>query len=260
ANAAVHVVIIGFANYEAVNKRIFEYENIKGEPHEIKAKNINPYLVDASNSLVTSRTKPLCNIQEIVRGSETTDNGHLMLSEEEKEYLIDSYPHSKGFIRKFKGGGDIINNKTRWCLWLKDVSISDYRKIPLVMEKINNVKLFREGSKKERTRKWALYPTLFSEDRQPTSDFLVIPKVSSERRTYIPIAYLTSDTIINNTVSALSNANPYYFGIITSLMHMTWVKYTCGRMKSDYIYSIRIVYNNFPWPKEPSVKTKPPCT
>lgn len=255
-NAAVHVVIIGFAIFDKKPKRLFEYSDIKGEPHEVKAKNINPYLVDASNSVAISRSKPLCSVQEVIRGSETTDSGNFMLSEEEKNELLKNYPQSESFVRTFQGGGDIINNRKRYCLWLRDVSPATYRNIPLVMEKIQAVKDFRLSSKKERTRKWAEFPTLFSEDRQPENDFLVIPKVSSERRKYVPIAYLPSSVIINNTASALPNANLWYFGIITSLMHMTWLKYTCGRMKSDYIYSIQIVYNNYPWPKEPSDKNK----
>ena len=255
-NAAVHVVIIGFAIFDKKPKRLFEYSDIKGEPHEVKAKNINPYLVDASNSVAISRSKPICSVQEVIRGSETTDSGNFMLSEEEKNELLKNYPQSEIFVRTFQGGGDIINNRKRYCLWLRDVSPATYRNIPLVMEKIQAVKDFRLSSKKERTRKWAEFPTLFSEDRQPENDFLVIPKVSSERRKYVPIAYLPSSVIINNTASALPNANLWYFGIITSQMHMTWLKYTCGRMKSDYIYSIQIVYNNYPWPKEPSDKNK----
>ena len=255
-NAAVHVIIVGFANFSTKSKRLFEYENINKEPDEIKVKNISPYLIDANNSVAISRSKPICNVPEVIRGSETTDNGHFMLTEQEKDFLLKTHPQSSSFIRKFQGGGDIINNRTRWCLWLKDTQISEYRNIPLVMDKIKSVKDFRLRSKKLRTRKWADFPTLFSEDRQPTTDFLVIPKVSSERRKYLPIAYLTPDIIINNTVSALANASMYYFGIITSLMHMTWLKVTCGRMKSDYIYSIQIVYNNYPFPQEPSEKAK----
>ena len=255
-NAAVHVIIIGFAVFDKKPKRLFEYYDTKGEPHELKAKNINPYLVDASNSVAVSRNKPLCPVQEVIRGSETTDSGNFMLTEEEKDELLKDYPRSQKFIRTFQGGGDIINNRKRYCLWLRDVSPAEYRNIPLVMQKIQSVKEFRLSSKKERTRKWAEFPTLFSEDRQPENDFLVIPKVSSERRKYVPIVYSPSSIIINNTASALPNANLWYFGVITSLMHMTWLKYTCGRMKSDYIYSIQIVYNNYPWPKEPSAKNK----
>lgn len=255
-NAAVHVVIIGFAGFDKKPKRLFEYSDIKGEPHELKAKNINPYLVDASNSIAISRSKPLCAVAEVIRGSESTDSGNFLLSEEEKDELLKNYPQSKKFIRIFQGGGDIINNRKRYCLWLRDVSPAEYHNISFVMGKIQAVKDFRLSSNKERTRKWADCPTLFSEDRQPKNDFLVIPKVSSEKRKYIPIAYLPSSIIINNTASALPNANLWYFGVITSLMHMTWLKYTCGRMKSDFIYSIHIVYNNYPWPKDPNDKNK----
>ena len=143
-----------------------------------------------------------------------------MLSKEEKFQLLEKYPKSEAFIRTFQGGGDIINNRERYCLWLRDVSPNIYRNIPLVIQKIQAVKNFRLTSKKERTQKWAEYPTLFSEDRQPENDFLVIPKVSSERRKYIPIAYLSASTIVNNTVSILPNSNLWYFGVITSLMHM----------------------------------------
>ncbi|HBH24177.1 MAG TPA: SAM-dependent methyltransferase [Cytophagales bacterium] len=253
-NAAVHVVIIGFSTFDKKIKKLYEYESVQGESHEVIVKNINPYLVEAKDILISSSNKPICNVPEVIRGSETTDSGHFMLTEEEKKFLLKEYPNSKSFIKVFQGGGDIINNKFRWCLWLRDSQISDYKNISLVMEKIKLVKEFRSSSNKVRTRQWADFPTLFSEDRQPSTSFLAIPKVSSERRKYIPIAYLPETTIINNTVSALPNADLFSFGIITSFMHMIWMKYTCGRMKSDYIYSIQIVYNNYPWPENPSEK------
>lgn len=216
--------------------------------------NINPYLIDFDDIVVISRNKPICDVSKIVRGSETTDDGHLMLSEDEVKTLIDKYPNSRNFIRQFTGGNDILNNQKRWCLWLKDVPMNEYKNIPLVMEKIRAVQEFRKKSDKERTRKWAEMPAFFSEDRQPVDNFLIIPKVSSERRKYIPVAYVKPEIIINNTVSAISNATLYSFGVIESQMHMAWVKNVCGRMKSDYIYSNKIVYNNYPWPKNASDK------
>ncbi|MCK4998403.1 MAG: class I SAM-dependent DNA methyltransferase, partial [Anaerohalosphaera sp.] len=254
-SAHVHVVIIGFSVFDEVDKYIYEYEDVNCEPHQIKVANINPYLIDFDDDVVVvSRNKPICNVSEIVRGSETTDDGHLMLSEEEVSYLQDNYPNSKNFIRQFTGGGDILNGNKRWCLWLKDVPLNEYKGIPLVIEKIKGVQEFRKKSSKERTRRWAEIPALFSEDRQPTTEFLIIPKVSSERRKYIPIAYAKPDIIINNTVSAIPNASLYYFGIIESQMHMAWMKTVCGRTKSDYQYSNKIVYNNYPWPKGASDK------
>ncbi len=255
-NAAVHVVIIGFSNFDVSDKYIYEYEDIKGEPHESSVKNINPYLIEGRDILIKSRTKPICDCPEIIKGSETTDDGHLLLSIEEKDFLLENYPNSDKFIRPFIGGGDFINGKTRWCLWLKDVHPNDFRKIPLVMEKVEKVSKFRINSPKKRTNKWAEFPTLFSEDRQPDSEYLLFPKVSSERRKYIPLAFLPPTYIVNNTASYMPNATHYSFGILQSVMHMSWMRYVCGRMKSDFIYSNTIVYNNFPWPENPTEKQK----
>ncbi|OFY17473.1 MAG: methylase [Bacteroidetes bacterium GWF2_33_38] len=245
-NAAVHVVIIGFANYDTNDKSVFEYEDIKGEAHEIKVKNINPYLVEGKDMFITTRTKPLCNVPEIIKGSETTDDGHFMLTLEEVNQLKEKYPESSKFIRPFVGGGDFINGNVRYCLWLKDAPLNEIRHIPFIQERIERVKNFRLASTKARTRHWANFPTLFSEDRQPTTRYLMFPKVSSERRAYIPFAYVEPEFIINNTASFIPDASLYLFGILESKMHMAWMSYVCGRMKSDFIYSNKIVYNNYP--------------
>jgi hypothetical protein len=253
-NAAVHVVIIGFANYDTNDKSVFEYEDIKGEAHEIKVKNINPYLVEGKDMFITTRTKPLCNVPEIIKGSETTDDGHFMLTLEEVNELKIKYPESSKFIRPFVGGGDFINGNVRYCLWLKDAPLNEIRHIPFIQERIERVKNFRLASTKARTRHWANFPTLFSEDRQPTTRYLMFPKVSSERRAYIPFAYVEPEFIINNTASFIPDASLYLFGILESKMHMAWMSYVCGRMKSDFIYSNKIVYNNYPWPENVSEK------
>ena len=253
-NAAVHVVIIGFANYDTNDKSVFEYEDIKGEAHEIKVKNINPYLVEGKDIFITTRTKPLCNVPEIIKGSETTDDGHFMLTLEEVNQLKEKYPESSKFIRPFVGGGDFINGNVRYCLWLKDAPLNEIRHIPFIQERIERVKNFRLASSKARTRHWANFPTLFSEDRQPTTRYLMFPKVSSERRAYIPFAYVEPEFIINNTASFIPDAGLYLFGILESKMHMAWMSYVCGRMKSDFIYSNKIVYNNYPWPENVSEK------
>jgi hypothetical protein len=253
-NAAVHVVIIGFANYDTNDKSVFEYEDIKGEAHEIKVKNINPYLVEGKDMFITTRTKPLCNVPEIIKGSETTDDGHFMLTLEEVNQLKEKYPESSKFIRPFVGGGDFINGNVRYCLWLKDAPLNEIRHIPFIQERIERVKNFRLASTKARTRHWANFPTLFSEDRQPTTRYLMFPKVSSERRAYIPFAYVEPEFIINNTASFIPDASLYLFGILESKMHMTWMSYVCGRMKSDFIYSNKIVYNNYPWPENVNEK------
>jgi hypothetical protein len=253
-NAAVHVVIIGFANYDTNDKSVFEYEDIKGEAHEIKVKNINPYLVEGKDMFITTRTKPLCNVPEIIKGSETTDDGHFMLTLEEVNELKAKYPESSKFIRPFVGGGDFINGNVRYCLWLKDAPLNEIRHIQFIQERIERVKNFRLASTKARTRHWANFPTLFSEDRQPTTRYLMFPKVSSERRAYIPFAYVEPEFIINNTASFIPDASLYLFGILESKMHMAWMSYVCGRMKSDFIYSNKIVYNNYPWPENVNEK------
>jgi type I restriction-modification system DNA methylase subunit len=253
-NAAVHCVIIGFANFDKNNKSIFEYEDIKGEPHEIKVKNISPYLVEGKDIFVTTRTKPLCDVPEIIKGSETTDDGHFMLNLEEVNQLKEKHPESSKFVRPFFGGRDFINGQVRYCLWLKDTPLNEIRHIPLIRERIEKVKNFRLSSTKARTRHWADFPTLFSEDRQPTTKYLMLPKNSSEKRTYIPFGYVEPEIIINNTASFIPNASLYLFGTLESKMHMTWMSNVCGRVKSDFIYSNSIVYNNFPFPENPSEK------
>lgn len=255
-NAAVHVVIIGFANFEIDEKRIFEYEHIKGEPHEIVAKNINSYLVDAKNVFILKRTKPISKVPEINRGSDAIDDGNLLLNLEEKNDLIEKEPKAEKWIRPFLMGKEFLNNIPRFCLWLKNISPQELKEIPLVYERVQKVKLFREKSKRPQTLKAAMFPTLFGEERHPESDYLAIPKVSSENREYIPIGYCSKDIICGDKLFNLPNASLFHFGIITSLMHNTWMRYTCGRMKSDYSYSNTIVYNNYPQPENPSDKQK----
>ena len=205
---------------------------------------------------IVSRTKPLCDVPEIIKGSETTDSGHFMLTVEEVDFLKQKYPESSKFIRPFIGGGDFINGNVRYCLWLKDAPLNEIRHIPFIQERIERVKNFRLSSSKARTKHWANFPTLFSEDRQPNTRYLMFPKVSSERRKYIPFAYVEPEFIVNNTASFIPNATHFIFGVLESKMHMTWMSYVCGRMKSDYIYSNKIVYNNFPWPENISDKQK----
>src|SRR5665647_2566765 len=192
-NAAVHVVIIGFANFDVSEKSIYEYENIKAEPHELKVKNINPYLVDANDILIKSRNQPISNVQLMMNGSMPNDEGNLILNLIEKEQLESKYPESSKYIKKFIGAIEYLNNKERWCLWLKDVNPVELRKFPEILERIEKVRNFREMSTRETTRKLANYPTLFGEIRQPSSNYLVAPVVSSFNRKYIPIALLTPD-------------------------------------------------------------------
>lgn len=247
-NAAVHVVIIGFASFDISNKRIYEYSDIKGEPLQIRVKRINNYLVDADNVFVQKRSQPISNVPSINRGSDAIDDGNFLLDQEERDLLISEYPNVKKYIKPFLMGKEFLNNIPRYCLWLKNADLTEIRKYPLVYKKIERVKEFREKSKRVQTLKAAKFPYLFGEERQPDSDYLAIPKVSSENREYIPIAYCSKDIICGDKLFNLPKASFFHFGVLTSAMHMTWMRYTCGRMKSDYSYSNTIVYNNFPWP------------
>lgn len=251
--AAVHVVIIGFSQIDSKEKLIYEY-NDNNQPHETRAKNINPYLIDSKNILITRRNKPISQVPEMVKGSSPTDGGHLLLNDVERKALLAKEPNAKRFLKKYVGSFEFINNVSRWCIWLKDMEPHELKSLPLILERVNEVKKFRLGSPKISTRKWAQYPTLFIEERQPDYKYIIIPRVSSENRKYIPIGYLKKDVIISDSAIALPNAQMYHFGVLTSQMHMSWVKYTCGRLKSDYRYSNTIVYNNFPWPQTLSDK------
>ncbi len=251
--AGVHVIIVGFATYNTDKKYIYEYEEYNSlNPQETKAINISGYLIDGSEIFIRSRNKPICDVPEIIKGSETTDNGHFMLSEQDIIFLKSKYPETNYLIRPFIGGADFINNNIRHCLWLRGAEIKVINSVPLIIDRIDKVKKFREASPKLRTREWAKYPTLFSEDRQPNNKYLFIPKISSEKRNYIPFAYIDPEYIINNTASYIENCSFYHFGILTSNMHMSWMRQVCGRLESRYIYSNNIVYNNFPFPKNPT--------
>jgi len=253
-NAAVHVVIIGFASYDTDEKYIFEYDNINAEPHGIKVTNINPYLVEGNDFVILSRTKPLCNGPQMIKGSQPTDDGNLLLTEKEKKEFVKLEPNSKKYIRRFISAHEFLNGENRWCLWLVNVKPEELKKMPQVLKRIEAVKKFRLKSAKIATIKWADTPTLFTENRQPIENYLIIPRHSSENRKYIPLDFADKDVIISDSCASLPKASFYHFGVLSSQMHMAWVKAICGRIKSDFRYSNKIVYNNFPWPETPSEK------
>ena len=252
-NAAVYCVIIGFANFNTPTKRIFDYEDIKGEAHEIKAKNINPYLVDAKNIFVSKRTKPLCNVPKILKGNYYAKSEGLIVEEKDLEYLITNEPNSKKYIKLLIGADEFINNRKRYCLWLVNCPPEELRKMPLILERIRRVKADRLTSSDKAMQKLAMTPTLFRETNNPDS-CLVIPVVSSELRDYIPMGFIDKDTISTNGNLIMPDSNLFHFGVLMSAMHMSWVKTTCGRLKSDLRYSKDIVYNNYPWPENPTEK------
>lgn len=253
-NAAVHVVIIGFSDLEAHEKYIYEYENIKAEPHQVVVSNINPYLVEGKEINILKRRKPICNVPEISFGSMPNDGGALLLTDDEKRELILIEHDAKKFIKPFLSAHEFLNGEKRWCLWLKNISPTELRKLKEVNKRVDLVKKHRTKSNRETTNALAEFPMLFGEDRQPTCDFILIPRVSSENRKYIPIGFFDKNYIAGDTCLTILNASIFNFGILSSRIHMVWVKYICGRLKSDFRYSNEIVYNNFPWPETPTKK------
>jgi hypothetical protein len=215
---------------------------------ETLAKQINAYLVDAPLLFIQKRSKPLCNVSEMVFGSMPNDGGYLLLDKAEKDDLIRSNVEAKKIIRNFLGADEFVKNIPRYCIWLKDIPPSQYRHIKEIQDRIQNVKKHRENSKREATRKLAAFPTLFGEIRHPDTNYLLIPEVSTSKRKYIPIGFINKDTIASNLCLLIPNATLYEFGIVASLMHMAWTKYICGRLGNGYRYSASIDYNNFPWP------------
>jgi hypothetical protein len=253
-NAAVHVVIIGFANYDTTNKSIFEYEDIKGEAHEIKVKNLNPYLLEGKDFALLSRTKPLCNVPEMLYGNKIVDGGYYLFTDLEKADFIKNEPLSERFFKPILSGDEFLNGRNRWILYLADIEPNEINRLPLVKDRIESVAKYRASSTKSQTRETSKTPTLFAEPRQPKNNFLLIPRTSSENRKFLPLGFYTKDFIVNDSCTALPNATIFHFGILSSTMHIAWVKYTCGRLKSDFRYSGTIVYNNYPWPENPTDK------
>jgi hypothetical protein len=184
----------------------------------------------------------------MVYGNKPVDDGYFFLDQDEKDNLLEREPGLSEVIKPFLGAHEFINNVPRYCFWLKGVSPEKYSRSKEIQERLKKVKLFRENSTKEATRKLAEMPSLFGEIRQPETDYIIVPLTSSERRKYVPIGFVSKDIILGNSNSAIPDATLYEFGVITSSMHMAWMRYICGRLKSDYRYSGVLVYNNFPWP------------
>ncbi|MCD8374342.1 MAG: class I SAM-dependent DNA methyltransferase [Oscillospiraceae bacterium] len=242
--AHVHCVIIGFSKHSRSDKYIYD-GTIKR-----KAENINRYLIDGDNIVVESRNKPLCDVPKMIYGNKPADGGYLIIENEDYEKFITKDPNSKKFIRPLLGATEYINGKKRWCLWLVDVPPSEIRKSPLTMQRIQKCKENREQSIAAGIRKFADTPTLFAQRTQPTDkDFIIVPRVSSQTRRYIPIGFIKAGTIVTDRVQIIPDATLYDFGVIISNVHMAWMRVTCMRLKSDYSYSKDIVYNNFPWPE-----------
>ena len=240
--AHVHCVIVGFSvARNTAEKKLFASDRVQ------IASNINAYLLDAPNTFVESRNKPICNVPAMTTGNRPADGGHLIIEAEDYENFIAAEPNAEKYIKKLVGSTEFINNKKRYCLWLVGVSPAELRKLPEVMKRVNACKEDRESSPDSGRRKLAQTPALFRETMNPDA-FMIVPKVSSERRRYIPIGFFDGNTISTDLNFIIPNASIYDFGITTSNVHMAWMRAVCGRMKSDYRYSKDVVYNNFPWP------------
>jgi hypothetical protein len=247
--AAVHVVIEGFALHDTPGKRLFDYDAVRGEPHERAASNINPYLVEGGDVVVRSRRAPLCDAPPIVFGSMPNDGGHLLLTPDERHALLAAEPAAAPFVRRFVGSQEFLNGLDRYCLWLVDASPQALRRLPEVVRRVEAVRATRLGSSRAATHALAATPALFGEIRQPATDYLLIPSVSSESRPVIPTGFLPPEVIASNLALVVPGAGLYHLGVLSSAMHMAWMRSTAGRLKSDYRYSAGIVYNTFPWPE-----------
>ena len=241
--AHVHCVIVAFCLYKFTGQKMLFDNNLSSN-----VDTINGYLLGAPNIFIENRGNVLdSSLPKMTKGSQPTDGGNLILSEEEKKDIISKYPHCETFIKRFISADDYINNKKRYCLWLKGVSPSEYRKIPAIESRLEAVREMRLKSPTKSVQRDADIPMLFTQIRQPDTNYLVVPEVSSERRRYIPIGFMSPDIIASNKLYMLSDANLYIFGVMISIVHMAWMRIVSGRLKSDYSYS-PAVYNNFPWP------------
>lgn len=254
--AAVHCVIIGFALHDAEDKRIFDYETPQAEPHEIKAKHINPYLVDSPSYFLERREKPICDAPLMQSGNKPIDDGNYLFTPEERENFLKQEPAAAPYFRRWLGGEEFINGIERWYLWLGQCQPEQLRQLPESMKRVNAVHKFRMESRSLPTKKIAGMPTRFHTEFIADEPFIALPQVSSIRRLYIPIAFLDNSVLCGDKLRVLPNATLYHFGVLSSAMHMAWVRTTTGRLKSDYQYSVLIVYNNFPWPQTATDKQK----
>ncbi len=246
--AAVHCVIVGFSQIDRVDKRLFEYSNVNSEPVEQKVSRINSYLLDAALVVVEKAENPITPRKLMRYGSKPADGGHLILDSNESENFKQIEPNAAKYLRPYIGSEHLINGGGRECLWLQGANPSDLVKLPKLRERLAKVREFREVSTDASTRKWADSPALFQTNRQPNSAYLALPEVSSERRQYVPIAWLSKEIIASNLLYTVEGANLSDFALLTSAMHMAWLRHIGGRLKSDYRYSIGLVYNTFPLP------------
>jgi hypothetical protein len=254
--AHVHVVIIGFGAFDNAVKRIYDYDPDPEHPLVSEAANISPYLTPGSDSFVTKRSKPLGDVPEMRCGNKPSDGGNFILTDGEKQDLLAVAPAAAKFLKRFTGSEEFINGNMRWCLWLTDASPAELRTLPEVMKRVQAVREFRAKSTAAPTRKAAQSPTLFFYISQPATRYILIPEVSSERRNYIPIGFMPPEVISANTNFLVPSDSLFLFGVLTSAIHMAWMRQIGGRLESRYRYSGSMVYNNYPWPAKVTDKQR----
>ena len=252
--AHVHVVIVGFGQQNPLKKRIYDYTGSSNEAVLVECFNISPYLTEGSDMTLRNRERPISAVPEIVFGCMPNDDGEFLFTDEERTAFLKVEPAAEPFFRRFISSHEFLHGETRWCLWLVDADPVLLRKCPHVLTRIEAVRTYRSLSTREATKKLALAPSLFGEIRAPSKRFVLIPRHSSETRRYIPISYFSPQNIPGDSCLFLENASLYHFGMLMSGIHMAWVRTVCGRIKSDYRYSNKLVYNNYPWPKSPADK------
>lgn len=255
-NAAVHCVIIGFTLWDRTRKVIYQHDHA-GTALAAPATNINPYLVDAVDVTLPRRTTPLSKAPEMVMGNKPIDDGNYLFTTAERDQFIADEPASAKWFRRWMGSQEFLHSEERWCLWVGHCPPAELHDMPSVMKRVAAVKNYRESRHSAPTRALAATPTRFHIERSPQSKYLLIPKVSSETRDIIPIGFIPPDVMSSDLTLIVPNATLYHFGVMTSRMHMAWISHVCGRLESRYRYSVRIVYNNFPWPnRDPQAKSK----
>jgi len=254
--AHVHVVIIGFAAFETTGKHIYDYDPDAEHPVVSSVNNISPYLIEGLDKAITNRATPISDVPEIRFGNQPIDGGNLLLDPKEKAELLAKSPNARKYLRRFVGAQEFINGEDRWCLWLRGASPAELRAVPEIMRRVEAVREFRLASKRPATQELAATPMEFAFVSHPEKDYLLIPSVSSERRFYIPIGFMPRDVIASNLCLIIPEATLFHFGVLSSVMHMAWMRQVCGRLESRYRYSNKLVYNNFPWPGAPSAKER----
>ncbi|MEC9406642.1 MAG: DNA methyltransferase [Pseudomonadota bacterium] len=252
--AAVHCVIIGFAACPTEKPVLFDYEDVAGEPLARPVKNISPYLVDAPTFFVPNRSDPMCAVPAMRFGSMPRDGGNLILTDEERDELVSQEPGAEPWLKRYTGAQEFLNGGMRWCLWLPNANPSDLRSLPRVLARVEETRKFRLASKAAATRKFASTPATFCQVAQPDTTYLLVPSVSSERRAVVPIGFMSPEVVASNLVFVVPDATTFHLGVLSSAMHMAWMKAVCGRLESRYRYSKDIVYNNFPWPIDANEK------